>query len=124
MMIDSVAYSVKRKPGEPPLAELAPVPKAISNAPAPALFETEVTGAQLVHQLENAPTAPRDAGQGVIRYDDWEAGLFREELVDVAQQGAATGQDDAALRDVGPKLGRSLFERLFHGADDALQGLL
>jgi hypothetical protein len=28
-MIDRVAYMVKRKPGEPPLAELAPVPKAI-----------------------------------------------------------------------------------------------
>src|SRR2546423_8117546 len=105
--IDRIAYSVKRKPGEPPLAELAPVPKAMRRYPAPALFETEVAGAQLVHQLENAPTAACHTRQWVIRDDDWQPGFFGEELVDVAQQAAATGQHDAALGHIGPKLGRS-----------------
>ncbi len=70
MTIDRTAYRVKRNPGEPPLAELAPVPKAIRARPREALFETEVAGTQLVHQLENAPTAARDARQWVIRHDD------------------------------------------------------
>ena len=70
MTIDKIAYSVNRKPGEPPLAELAPVPKAIGVAAYPLLFETKVAGAQLVHQLENASTAARNAGQWVIRHDD------------------------------------------------------
>ena len=86
MTIDRIAYSVNRKPGEPPLAELAPVPKAIRRRLRAALFETEVAGAQLVHQLENAPSTACDAGERVIRHDDGQAGLFREELVDVAQQ--------------------------------------
>ena len=124
MTIDRIAYSVNRKPGEPPRAELAPVPKAIQRLLCVALLEAEVARSQLVHQFENAPTTPCDAGERVIRHDDGQAGFFREQLVDVAQQGAATGEDDAALGDVGSKLGRSLFQRLLHGADDALQGFL
>src|SRR3954468_2402135 len=124
MTIDRIAYRANRKPGEPPLAELPPVPKAIQRLLSVALLETEVTGAQLVHQLENAPSAACDAGERVIRYDDGQAGLFREQLVYVAQQCAATGEHDATFRNVGSKLGRSLLQRLLHGADDALQGFL
>src|SRR5262249_13246498 len=124
MTIDRIAYSVKRKPGEPPLAELAPVPKAIQASPRSALLETEVTGAQLVHQFENAPTTACDAGQWVIRYDDGQTGLFREQLVYIAQQRAAPCEHNTALGNVGPELRRSLFEGLLDGAHNALERLL
>src|SRR5437763_4395957 len=121
----TTAYRVKRKPAEPPRpchGLPAGVPKAATQGRAlRALLETEVTGAQLVHQLENAPATARHAGERVIRHDDGQTGLFREELVDIAQQRATAGEDDAALGDVGAKLGGSLFERLLHGAHDTLQ---
>src|SRR2546430_16920565 len=50
--------------------------------------------------------------------------IFRGDLVDAARRRATAGEDDAALSDVGAKLGGSLFERLLHGAHDTLQRLL
>ena len=71
--MDSTAYSVKRKPGEPPRpcnGLPAAVPNAATEGARAPLLETEVTGAQLVHQLENAPATARHAGERVIRHDD------------------------------------------------------
>src|SRR5215472_18624509 len=90
----------------------------------PRLFEPEVTGAQLVHQLENAPTPACYAGQRVIRHDDGKTGLLGEEFVDVAQQRATAREDDASLGHVCAELWRGLFQRLLHGADDTLKRLL
>ena len=56
------------------------------------------------------PRATQVSGSSAI--DDRQAGLFHQQLVDVAQQRAAAGQHDAALGDVGAELGRSLLERL------------
>src|SRR5437879_5691021 len=70
------------------------------------LLKTEVTGAQLVHQLENPPTAACHAGERVIRHYDGETGLFREELVDIAQERATAGEHDTTLGDVRSKLRR------------------
>src|SRR5437879_7127882 len=124
----TAAYRVKRKPAEPPRpchGLPAGVPKAATQARAlPALLKTEVPGAQLVHQLENAPATARHTGQGVVRHHDREPGLLGEQLVDVAQQRAAAREHDATLGDVRPQLRRSLLERLLHGTHDALQRLL
>src|SRR5438105_10573821 len=124
----TAAYRVKRKPAEPlrPCHGLpAGVPKAATQARAlPALLKTEVTGAQLVHQLENAPATARHAGQGVVRHHDREPRFLGEQLVDVAQQRAAAREHDATLGDVRAQLRRSLLERLLHGTHDALQRLL
>src|SRR5882724_12361552 len=124
----SAAYSVKRKPGEPPRPWSglpAAVPKAATQARAfLALLKAEMSRAQLIHQLENAPATACHAGQGVIRHHHRETRLLGEQLVDVAQQRAAAREHDAALGDVRAQLRRSLLERLLHGTHDALQRLL
>jgi hypothetical protein len=100
---ERTAYRKNRKPGEGPRAcDLLPgVPKATGQTRAPvALLKAEVAGSQFVHQLENAPTAACHAGERVIRNDDGEAGLLGQELVDIAQQRATAGENDAALGDV------------------------
>src|ERR1700719_4930125 len=96
----SVAYSTKRNPGEPPRPSGLPaaVPKAATQARALlALLKAEVSRAQLVHQLENAPATAGHAGQRVIRHHDREPGLLGEQLVDVAQQRAAAREHDGTL---------------------------
>src|SRR5436190_12042750 len=124
----TAAYRVKRKPAEPPRpchGLPAGVPKAATQARAlPALLKTEVTGAQLVHQLENAPATARHTGQGVVRHHDREPRFLGEQLVDVAQQRAAAREHDATLGDVRAQFRRSLLERLLHRAYDVLQRLL
>src|SRR4029079_5444911 len=90
------AQSVKRKPGEasrPGRDLFAPAP----NAATPPLLETEVSGAELVHQFEDSSSAACDAGQRIVGDDDRETGFFSEELVDVAQQRTTAREDDAAL---------------------------
>src|ERR1700730_17684097 len=123
----TAAYSVKRKPGEPPRPSGLPaaVPKAATQARAfLALLKTEVSRAELVQQLANAPPTAGHARQGVIRHHDRETCFLGEQLVDVAQQRAAAGEHDATLGDVRAQLRRSLLEGLLHGTHDALQRLL
>ena len=82
-----------------------------------------MAGTQLVHQLENASTAARNAGQWIIGYDDWQAGLLGQELIDVAQQRATTGENDAPLGDIGPEAampvmeGKAMLFKEFAGVD-------
>ena len=78
----------------------------------------------LVDQLEHAAAAAGDAGQRIFGDHDRQAGFFHQQLVDVAQQRAAAGQHDAALRDVRAELGRRLLERDLDRADDAGERLL
>ena len=59
-----------------------------------------MAGAHGVHQLEDPPAAARNAGERIIRHHDRQAGLFGEELINITQQRAAAGQDDAAIGDV------------------------
>jgi len=73
---------------------------------------------------EDTPAAARHAGQRIIRNYHGQAGLFHQQFIHVAQQGAAAGEHDAAFGDVGAELGRRLLERLFDRAHDALQRLL
>src|SRR5262245_17927785 len=78
----------------------------------------------LFGQLEDAAAAAGDAGQRIVGDDDRQAGFLHEQLVDVLEQRAATGQDDAALGDVRAELRRRLLERLLDRLYDALQRLL
>src|SRR5690348_14082276 len=122
--IERIAYSAKRKPGEPPRpcsGLPAPVAKPATNLSAlPPLLEPEVAGTHLVHELEDPAAAAGDAGQGIVGHDDGQPRLFRQKLVDVAQQRAATGEHDPALRDIGTQLRRCLLERLLDRAHDVL----
>src|SRR5690348_18411911 len=107
--IERIAYSAKRKPGEPPRpcsGLPAPVAKPATNLSAlPPLLEPEVAGSHLVHELENPAAATGDTSQGIVRHDDGQSRFLRQKLVDVAQQRAAAGEDDAALRDI--QIGRA-----------------
>src|SRR5688572_5703543 len=95
-----------------------------SRAAAERLLEAEMTGPELIHQLENATASAGDAGEGIVCDDDRQTGLLREQFVDVAQQRAATRKHDATLGDVGSELRRSLLERGLDRAHDTLQRLL
>src|SRR5690348_4059728 len=126
--IERIAYSAKRKPGEPPRpcsGLPAPVAKPVTNLSAlQSLLEPEVAGAHLVHELENPAAATGNAGEGIVRHDHGQSRFLRQKLVDVAQQRATAGEHDAALRDIRAQLRRSLLERLLDRADDVLQRLL
>ena len=87
-------------------------------------FESEVAWTHLVHQFENATAPPRYAGKWIICHDDGQARFFCQEFVDVAQESASTGQNDAMFGDVASQFGGRLFQGLLHDADDALEGLL
>ena len=51
-------------------------------------------------------------------------GLVTESLVESAEQGAAAGEDDAAVHDVAGELGRGLVEGGTDGVDDRVERLL
>src|SRR3977135_764203 len=87
-------------------------------------LQSEVTWAHLVHKFEDPATTARHAGERIVGDDHRESGLLHQELIDVAQQRAAAGEDNAALGYVGTQLGGRLFECLLDRADDALEGLL
>src|SRR5690606_10100046 len=101
---------VSRLPANPPLL--------------PALLDGERRRTVLVEQLEDSASAARDTRERIVGDDDRQAGLLRQQLVDVREQRAAPGQHDAALRDVRAELGRGLLESDFDGSHYALQGLL
>ena len=58
----------------------------------------------LVDQFQRPATTAGHAGQRVICDQHRQAGLFLDQAVQVAQQGAAARQDDTALGDVGGQL--------------------
>src|SRR3954471_13430804 len=62
--------------------------------------------------------ADRDAGEGIVGDRDRKAGLVAKHLVQPLQQGAAAGEDDALVDDVGGKLGRGVLERDPDALDD------
>ena len=62
-------------------------------------------------------------GQRVLGDEDRQAGFVAQALVEIAQQRAAAGEDDAAIVDVGRELGRNAFERVADRLDDLAQRL-
>ena len=77
-----------------------------------------------MREFENSAPAAGDASERIVRDDDWQAGLFRDQFIDVAQQSTAAREYDAAFRDVAAQIRRRLLERLSHGAHDPLQRFL
>ncbi len=69
------------------------------------LFEAEVPGAQLVHQLEDATATACHAGEGILGDDDRQAGFFHQQLVDVTQQRATTVSTMPRSATSAPQLG-------------------
>src|SRR5262245_41762953 len=69
-----------------------------------ASIEAEQARAVLVDQLQHLAATTRHAGERIFGDHDRQAGLFHQQLVDVAQQRTTAGEHDAALRDVGTEL--------------------
>src|SRR5271156_1626582 len=99
------------------------IPRGLVSA-SRALLQSEDARPVFLGEFEDTAAATRNAGKRVVRNHHGQTGFFHEQFVDVAQQGAAPGEYDAALRHVGAKFRRRLFQRLFDGADYALQWLL
>ena len=78
----------------------------------------------LVNQFQNAAAATSDTGQGVFGGNNRQTGFFHQQAVQVLEQGAATGQYNAAFGDVGTQFRRGLFKCGFDSADDTVQRLL
>src|SRR5579862_5070624 len=87
-------------------------------------LQSEVTGAELVHEFEDAAAAARHAGEWIVGDYHREAGFFHQQLVDVAQQRPAAREHNATLGHVRAQFRWSLLERLFDRADNALERLL
>ena len=69
-------------------------------------YRGEEVAAVPVHRLERAAAA-RHAGERVVGdIHAMQTGLLGDQLVEVAQQGAAAGQHDAAFGDVRAEFGR------------------
>src|SRR4051812_38107284 len=76
---------------------------------------------QKIHVLKRLAGAANDASERIFRERDRKAGLLLDQDVEVREQRAAAGEDDAVVDDVGGKLGRSALERgldrFDHGRD-------
>src|SRR5215207_9479132 len=72
--------------------------------------------------LERPARALRHAGEGRVRQPDWNVRLLLDALGEAAQQGAAAGKQDPALRQVGGELGRRHLQRRLYLVDDLRDG--
>ena len=77
-----------------------------------------------IHHFQCTTTATGNAGQRVFGDDYRQASFLGQQLVEVAQQGATTGQHQATLGDVGSQFRRRLLQGAFHCLNDSSQGLL
>src|SRR5262249_37517913 len=74
--------------------------------------------------LEDLACTEHDTGERVLGDADVEIGDLAQEQVESAQQGAAAGQEDAAVDDVRRQLGRGALEGFTQGVDDLAHRLL
>src|SRR3989454_6782763 len=73
--------------------------------------------------VEGDAGAHGDAFEGVVGDVAGDADLLGDEVIEVAEEGGAAGEDDAAVDYVGGELGRRALEDGADGADDRLQGV-
>ncbi len=77
-----------------------------------------------VQLLEDDPGAPRDAGQRIVGDVDRHLGRLGDAPVEAQEEGAAAGEDDPLVHDVGDELGRGLLDRVLDRVHDLLDGRL
>ena len=77
-----------------------------------------------VEVVEGDAGAHGDAFEGVVGDVAGDADLLRDQAVEVAEEGGAAGEDDAAVDDVGGELRGGALEDRADGADDRLEGVL
>src|SRR5947208_1579701 len=73
--------------------------------------------------VEGDAGAHGDAFEGVVGDVAGDADLLGDQAVEVAEEGGAAREDDAAVDDVGGELGRGALEDGADGADDRLEGV-
>jgi hypothetical protein len=89
-----------------------------------ALFDCKDVAATFIEQFESTAATAGNAGERIIGDHDRQAGFFHQQFVDVAQQGAAAGQHDAALGNIGTQFRWCLLQCGLHRADNPGQRLL
>src|SRR5438128_152221 len=90
-------------------------------AKARSLVDCDEAYAEEVEVFEREARALGDAIERVFGHVAGDAGNLREELVHVAQERAAAGEDHPFIDDVGRELRRSLLEDGLHGTHDLLK---
>ena len=73
--------------------------------------------------VERLAASEDDRADGIVGHHHGEARLLAQEDVQVGQEGAASGEDDALVDDVGRELGRRLLQRQEDGLDDRVRRL-
>src|SRR5690606_26336938 len=106
--------------GRPGNAKAAPALRRFAPYRAAALLVSKNT-AEFVHLFEGEAGAAHHAGQRVVADQDRQARFFHQQAVEVAQQGAAAGQDHALLGDVGAEFRRGVLEADLDRADDLIE---
>jgi hypothetical protein len=74
--------------------------------------------------LHSVAGAQGHAQQGLLGHRDRQAGGLAQDSVHVRQHGAAAGEDDALVDDVGGQFGRGVLEADLHRLDDGADRLL
>src|ERR1700688_1878650 len=75
------------------------------------VFSVDRNQTQQVEIAQHFSGAQHHRGQRVVGDRDRQAGFFPDALVEIAQERAAAGEDDAAVADIGGKFRRSTFQR-------------
>src|SRR5471032_4092 len=88
------------------------------------LFAGEQVHGVFVHHFQCTATAASNAGQRVFGNDHRQTGFLGQQLVEVTQQGATTGQYQTTLGDIGSQFRRRLLQRALNSLNDGSQGLL
>src|SRR5688572_13847393 len=98
-----------------------PTPSTSTRADTTLLADGDEASAEEVDVLEREAGAFGDAIQRVLGDVTRDAGHLRQQLVHVAKERAATGQDHPLVDDIGCELRRRLLEDGFDRGDDLLQ---
>src|SRR5262249_22778528 len=77
---------------------------------------------QELHVIERLAASENDCADRIVTHHYGEAGLFAKEHVEVREEGATTGEDDAFVDDVCCKLRGCLLERDEDSLDDRVDG--
>src|SRR4030095_3455388 len=94
-----------------------------SATPRPARLHRVADLAEAVERLERLPRAHHHRRERVLGEEDREPGLLPEQGVEVLEQRTATGEHDAAVRDVAAHLGRTPLQVHLPRLDDAVHRL-
>src|SRR5215467_9374375 len=86
--------------------------------PGKAKLSVDANLTQQFEIAEHLAGTEHDRSQRIVGDRNGQTGLLADALVQILEQRAAPGKDDAAVADVGGKFGRGALESDPHGVDD------